>query len=118
MKSEYKLNGTIIRRPKEFKIERFNVTKAERLADGSMSMDLIAKKRKFYFTWDAISASDMNKILDLIWETSAVFFTLTYIESNVTKSAVVYTGSMPSTLYRTDDGDWVWTDVTINFIER
>ena len=117
MDSVYKLNGSSIKRPTDFKIERYNVTTLQRLADGSMSGDLVAKKRKFYFTYDAISASELNQILETIWESDDLFFTLQYVESNVTKQAVVYVGSIPSTLYRTGC-DWVWKDVTFNLIEQ
>ena len=118
MKTDFKLNGTTIKRPDDFNIERYKVTKATRLADASMAMEFIAHKRKFYFTWNAITATELNKILAIIWDTAAVFFTLSYVESNVTKTATVYAGSIPTRFHRSDDGDWVWKDVTINFIER
>lgn len=118
MRSDYKLNGVAIKCPSSFKIERYNITKSNRLASGKMSMELIAKKRKFYFAYDAIDATELNVILDIIWETNAVFYTFTYVENNVTKSAVVYTGSIPNELYRTDDGDWVWKNLTFDLIEQ
>ena len=117
MQSTYKINGTLIKRPSNFKIERYNVTNLQRLANADMSGDLIAKKRKFYFTYDAISAKDLNTILDTIWETESLFFTLSYIENNIEKTAIVYSGSIPSDLYRTGD-NWVWKNVTFNLIEK
>jgi hypothetical protein len=118
MQSAYSLNGVTIKRPSNFKIERFNITKATRLASGLMDMQLVARKRKFYFTWSAIRASDLNVILDIIWESQDVFFTLDYIENNEHKTAIVYSGSIPSTLHHTDVVDWVWEDVQIDFIEQ
>lgn len=117
MKSAYKINGTRIKRPSGFKIERYNVTNLQRLANADMSGDLIAKKRKFYFTYDAISAKDLNTILNAIWETESLFFTLSYVENNIEKKAIVYSGSIPSDLYRTGD-NWVWKNVTFNLIEK
>ena len=78
MKAEFKINGTLIKRPSKFKIERYNVTNLQRLANASMSGELIAKKRKFYFTYDAITSDELNTILDAIWETDELFFTLQY----------------------------------------
>lgn len=82
-----------------------------------MSMELIAQKRKFYLTWSAIDAKDVQTILDLIWHSRKVFFTFTYVEDNVTKSATVYAGSIPKELHRSGDV-WVWKDFSFNLIER
>ena len=117
MQSSYKINGVSIKRPSNFKIERYNVTNLQRLANADMCGDLIAKKRKFYFTYDSITSDELNIILNTIWETTSIFFTLEYVENNVTKNARVYSGSIPSELYRTG-GNWVWKNVTFNLIEK
>ena len=115
--SNFTLNGRGIKNPSSFKIERYNVTNMERLADATMVGDLIAKKRKFYFTYNSITSDDLDKILNVIWETNSIFFPLTYIENGKQKSAIVYSGSIPSTLYR-PEGKWVWKDVSFNLIEK
>lgn len=113
------VNGVGIKNPSTFKIERYNVTDMQRLADASMAGDLIAKKLKFYFTYDAISAADFDDILTAIWSSDSLFFTLSYPENGVTKSATVYTGSIPSELHRAGVGsNWVWKNVSFNLIER
>lgn len=117
MKSAYAIDGVAIKRPSDFKVERYKVTEAERLANGDMAMDLIARKLKFFFTYEGISASDLNVILDALWENNSVFYTLTYNYNGEQKTASVYVGAIPSTLHRTDE-DWVWKDVTFNLIER
>lgn len=116
--SNFVLNGVRIKKPSTFKIERYNVTNMQRLADASMVGDLIAKKRKFYFTYSAITAADLDTILDAIWETNSLFYTLQYVENGVSKSAVVYSGSIPTTLYKERGSGWVWKDVTFNLIEK
>ena len=115
--TNFKINGHTIKRPSNFKIERYNVTTLQRLANAEMCGDLIAKKRKFYFTYDAISAKDLDNILNIIWETNNLFFTLSYVENGTTKTAKVYSGSIPSELYRTG-GNWVWKGVTFDLIEK
>lgn len=117
MQASYKINGVAIKRPSDFKIERFNVTNLQRLANADMCGDLIAKKRKFYFTYESITSDALDAILDTIWETNSIFFTLSYVENNKTKTARVYSGSIPSDLYRTG-GKWVWKNVTFNLIEK
>lgn len=116
MESSYTVNGVQIKRPSSFKIERYNVTNLTRVASAMMQGDLIAKKRKFYFTYDAISSDDLDTILGAI-DSDTIFFPLTYIENNVSKSATVYVGSIPSELHHTG-GLWVWKNVTFNLIEQ
>ena len=115
--STFKINGSEIKKPSSFKIERYNVTNLQRTADATMKGELIAKKRKFYFTYEAIASDELNHILDLIWETNSLFYTLDYVENNTSKSARVYVGSIPSELHRTG-GKWVWKNVTFDLIEQ
>lgn len=113
----YTLNGVAIKRPSTFKIERYKVTNADRLANGDMVADVLNRKRKFYFTYNAISASDLNVILDAVWENNDYFFPFTYVENGVTKYAKVYPGAIPSELHR-PEGNWVWKNVTFSLIEQ
>ena len=116
-KQVHKINGTTIKTPTSFKIERFNVTTLERLANADMAGDLLAKKRKFYYTYEAITNTDLNTILDIIWETDSLFFTLEVQEGPNLNTYQIYSGSIPASLYRTG-GEWVWKDVTFNLIEK
>ena len=115
----FTVNGRVIKNPSTFKIERYNVTNMERLANAQMVGDLIAKKLKFYFTYDAIGAVELDNILEAIWETNMLFFPLQYIENGVTKTATVYVGSIPAELHKAGRGNnWVWRNVTFNLIEQ
>lgn len=116
--ANFSINGRGIKNPSTFKIERYNVTNLERRADATMVGDLIAKKRKFYFTYDAIKAKELDNILNIIWETNALFYTLQYKENGVTKTATVYSGSIPTELHSAKSGEWVWKNVTFNLIEQ
>jgi hypothetical protein len=119
------VNGVSIKNPTAFKIERYNVTTMTRLSNADMTGDLIAKKHKFFFTYDAITAADLDKILEAIWDSDALFFTLEYPYQGQQRSATVYVGSIPSDLHRGDTatGDnvasrWIWKGVTFNLIEK
>lgn len=117
--ANFTVNGRVIKNPSTFKIERYNVTNMERLADAKMVGDLIAKKTKYYFTYDAITGEDLDNILEAIWETDALFFPLEYIENGVSKSVTVYVGSIPTELHRAGKTtNWVWKNVTFNLIEQ
>lgn len=117
--ANFVVNGVPIKNPSSFKIERYNVTDMQRLANAEMVGDLIAKKRKFYFEYEAITAEDLNTILKAIWDTNKLFYTLQYVENGVTKTATVYSGSIPTDLYRAGaTTNWVWQNVTFNLIEK
>ena len=117
--ANFTVNGRTIKNPSSFKIERYNVTNMERLAAARMVGDLIANKRKFYFTYAAISGDDLDNILEAIWETNSLFFPLNYIENGQSKSAIVYVGSIPTELHKAGKTtNWVWKNVTFNLIEQ
>lgn len=114
------VNGVAIKNPSGFKIERYNVTTMTRLSNADMTGDLIAKKLKFYFTYDALSAQDLDTILEAIWNSDTLFFTLQYPYQGQQKTATVYVGSIPADLHRgaMSSPNWVWKNVTFNLIER
>jgi len=119
MASYFIINGHFIKNPTSFKKERYNVTNLQRLADASMAGDLIAQKRKFYFTYDAIKSSDLQNILDAIWESGTIFFPFAYMENGEWKVVEVYVGNIPSELHLGNQNhNWVWKNVTFNLIER
>lgn len=117
MRSSYSINEVSIKRPHSFRIEKYKVTNLKRLANADMSGALIAKKRKFNFTYNAITSTDLNKILDILWESDDVFYTLKYMENNELKTVTVYPGAIPAELHRTGNV-WVWKDVSFSLIER
>ena len=112
------INGVKIKNPSTFKIERYNVTTMERLSNADMVGDLIAKKLKFYFTYDAISGEDLDTILSAIWDSPGLFFTIQYPDRGAMKTATVYVGSIPSELHYMSNKNAVWKNVTFNLIQR
>lgn len=114
------VNGITIKNPSSFKIERYNVTTMTRLSNADMTGDLIAQKLKFYFTYEALSAPDLDAILDAIWSSKTLFFTLEYPYQGEQRRATVYVGSIPSELHRgaMASANWVWKNVTFNLIQR
>lgn len=120
--SEFSINGVAIKNPSGFKIERYTITKSNRVASGDMVMDFVANKLKFFFTYDAISSSELDVILDQLWTnlsaTRECFVTLTYTDNGQSKTARVYAGAIPSDLHSAKAIEWVWKGVTFNLIER
>lgn len=112
-----KINGITIKNPSTFKVERYNVTTMERLSNAEMVGDLVAKKRKFYFTYEALSAEDFDNILAAV-DTDQLFFPFEYEDRGETKRATVYVGSIPSELHYMSKKNTVWKNVNFNLIER
>ena len=109
------LNGIQIKQPQSFGYEKYNLTESGRTADGTMQMDLIAKKRKFTLKYDVLDGISFNTILSVI-DTDAMFFELSYVETDITKTATVYVGSIKFDQFRTD-GYWYYKNVTYDLIE-
>lgn len=120
--SVFAIDGIPIKNPTSFKIELYTLTKSTRVANGDMVMDFVANKRKFEFGYDAISGTEINKIVDVLWTqlvvTKQCFHTLTYMEDDEPKTAIVYAGSIPKQLHSAKSKLWVWKDVTLSLIER
>lgn len=112
------LNGVKIKNPTTFKIERYHVTTMERLANADMTGDLVATKMKFFFTYDAVTAEEMNTIIEAAFS-DTLFFTLEYPYQGEQKEAIVYIGSLPQQLHRAGDTtNWVWKGVNFNLIQQ
>ena len=82
-----------------------------------MTADVLNRKRKFYFTYDAITASKLNSIINILWENDDYFFRFKYVENGTEKTAIVYPGNIPTELHKSD-GDWVWKGVSFSLIEK
>ncbi len=113
-----RINGITIKNPSTFKIERYNVTTMERLSNATMVGDLVAKKLKFYFTYDVLTAQELDTILQAIWDSSGLFFPFQYSDRGISKITMVYVGSIPSELHYMSDKNTVWKNVSFNLIER
>lgn len=112
------INDIRIKKPSTFKVERYNITTMERLSNASMVGDLVAKKRKFYFTYDAITAEDFDRILEAIYNSDKLFFPFSYEDRGETITAEVYVGSIPADLHHMSSKNVVWKNLTFNLIER
>lgn len=112
-----KLNGTTIKKPQSFDLESYNLTKAGRTLDGTMHLDLIAKKKKFLLKYDVLHANDLATILGII-DGNDMFFTLSYVDNDTTYTKTVYVGAIKKKQFRTDSGAWYWKDVTFDLIEQ
>lgn len=114
------INGTPIKTPTTFKISRYNLTKCGRVSAGDMTMELVAKKRKLFLTYDAIFSHEVDVILGLI-DTDAMFFTVGfYDESETYTEMTCYVGEIPAELHyrpRVSDKS-IWKGFNFDLIEQ
>ena len=113
------LNGRSLKTPRGFKMDYYNLTKANRLLNGKMSMELIAVKRKFYLTYEEIDCKTLDPLINLLFYQHEVYFPFTYQDGGNTYTALVYSGDVSKTLHRAEkgNGNWVYKDVEIHLIE-
>lgn len=120
------IDNVKIKDPNEFNVEYYTLTQSTRIANGDMTMDFVANKRKYNFTWNAITSAQLDVIIDLLWTnlpfTHQCFHALTYTDDRGPQSATVYAGAIPHKLHRGDGShfrqQWVWKDVTLSLIEQ
>jgi len=115
--NKFTINGIQIKNPTSFKVERYNITNLQRLASAYMTGDLIAKKKKYYFTYDSISTAEFDTILSAIF-TNTLFFTLSYTYEGKTDNPTVYVGNIPAELANGASKTWNWQNLTFDLIER
>lgn len=120
MPAPFRIGNAVIKNPTTFSISRYNVTTMERLSNADMVGDLLAKKHKFFFTYEAITARELNNILEAIWNHNSLFFQLRYPHNDSIGSAMVYVGEIPTELHRagTNLDNWIWKNVNFNLIQR
>jgi len=82
-----------------------------------MFRDRVAIKRKLTCKWGPLTSSQLSTILQAV---SAQFITLTFPDGyyGENKSMTCYVGDRSAPAYRIVDGDWLWTELSMNFIEQ
>lgn len=113
-----RINGHIIKTPTELKVGVFRISKAERLANGDMSLDIIAVKRRLDCTWAVISAIELQQIMDIL--DSGTFYTVEYIDPKNGEAGTItaYVGDINQSAWYRKDGIRFWKDVSLALIER
>ncbi|MNB69320.1 hypothetical protein D3C75_158480 [compost metagenome] len=113
-----KINGGDVKVPSDFGYEYYNLTKSGRVASGRMTMDIIAQKRKFSFSYEVMSGAEMAKLKQLIFNPNVPFFSLEYDDESGTNVAIVYSGAIKATRFRVGEMGWYYKGVTFDLIEQ
>lgn len=111
------LDGVQIKTP-HLEVGSFLISKSERMADGTMAMDIIAEKRRLDLHWPLIKDVDLQQILSLLG--SKTFHQVTYPdpEHGEDHTITVYRGDTKSVPGHRIEGTRYYTDVSISLIEQ
>lgn len=110
-----KINGVYVKTPKSMSatISDFD-GKTTRTANGSLTRDRIAVKRKVECSWGPLTQSEISTLLSAVTD---VFFTVTYLDpKDGTKTITAYVGDRTAPLYNANMG--LWESLSMNFIEK
>lgn len=112
------INNTQVRTPTELKVATFRISRAERLASGLMSMEIVAVKRRLDLNYSFILETDIKLIMDLL--ESKVYHTVVYPDSQKGEShtITVYLGDIGQNAGQRIANTRYWRDVSIALIER
>jgi len=111
-----KINGTSIKEPTDFDVEKYKLSKSGRVASGKMTMEIIAKKKKFNFSYAVLSGTELETITDIL-DSNTAFYSFSFVENGDTKTYNIYPGAIKFKKFRTD-GVWYWKDVQFSLIEQ
>ena len=116
-----KANGTSVQLPDpssyQFDVQDVDGSTAGRNQSGLMFRDRVAVKIKIECQWQNLKQTQAQTILNAITDQ---FFTVSCPDprtgSNVSFTAYCGDRSVPAYNLRT--GNWIWSDLSVNFIER
>jgi hypothetical protein len=111
------IDGVAVKEPPAgLSIEKYNLTKSGRVATGKMTLEIIAKKKKFNFEYPIMSGADFDRISAIVDGTKG-FFSFQYDENGNQKTAIVYGGAIKATKSRSISG-YYWKDISFALIEQ
>jgi hypothetical protein len=85
------ISGVDLPTPTEFSVSVYDISKAERNANGNMIIERVTTKKKLSFSYTYLSAGDLSRLLKAIAPTT---YDVTYIDpvDNVTRTSRFYCG--------------------------
>lgn len=112
-----KVAGTLLPNPAKLEVGEFDISRAERTADGTMAMEIIATKRRIDVEWHMIPDSQLNTILNAV-KANRPFFSVEYPFAGGTTTMTCYLGDRQLGLWHTRNGVRYWESVKMAFVER
>ena len=115
----FKVNGYIVKSPTEITISPEILDKVERTVDGTMVVDIIAKKRKVDVSWEYLSKEDMTTIVNQIGKDK--FLEISFHDNSTGELVTMIAraeGMTYQLYYNWAKSKIMWKAVSISFSER
>lgn len=112
------VNGAAVPAPSELKVALFEVGSGDiRSASGALVKDVQAVKRKLTLRWAHLTPAELGSLLGSV---SGAFFRAEYPDpaAMAARSAMFRAGDAAAGVLRIVDGAPVWTNVSMEWIER
>ncbi|ETY74762.1 hypothetical protein LFAB_05290 [Lactiplantibacillus fabifermentans T30PCM01] len=115
-----KIGGTAVKAPQSLECIIQDIdAKASRDANGLLHRDRVAIKRKLTIKWGPLTVPECSAILKAV---SGQFFSCTYLDAQeggmVTKTFYVGDRTTPVYTFNPTTTDYVWQNVSMDFIEQ
>lgn len=112
-----KINGVDIPSPSSYNVGIYDISEAERNANGTIIIERIATKRKIELGWNMLTQNETSRLLSLV---SEIFFSVEYSDpqSGGNKAGVFYCGDRSAPMVSFANGNPIYKDVKFNLIER
>lgn len=116
-----KANGTIVELPDPqqltWGIQDVDADGTGRNQRGLTFRDRVAIKRKLTCVWPPVDSSKMSILLNAVTDE---FFTINYPDALTGgyKSMTAYVGDRSAPAYTLVNGKWLWSSLSMNFVER
>ena len=111
-----KIGGVAMPTPSEMTPSIYDITDGERDSTGTMHIDLIATKYKLECKWNILSQANMTNLLNAI---KPITFNITFIDpvTGTEKTITVYKGDRSIPIFKIKNGENIYKDFKVNFIE-
>ena len=113
------VNGAEVASPSVMRVSVYDVSgAADRNANGNAVIDRVAVKRKLELEWAHLSAAQLSTMLGAVGD--QVFFEATYPDplTGAARTMICYAGERAAAVLRVEDGQPVWKDLAMEWIER
>lgn len=112
------VNGAEVAPPSEMRVSVYDISgAADRNANGGAVIDRVAVKRKIELKWAHLTAAQLSALLGAVG--GEAFFQATYPDpaTGAAREMTCYAGERTAAVLRVENGQPVWTDLAMEWIE-
>lgn len=112
--------------PTSLTFKKYDITNQDRTMNGTLVVDYIDSKDSINVAWDVLDNTQFNNLLGIInghkSESNKTFYSLQYVipgtnGTELSQPKDAYTEEISYYPFYTNDGQIVWRDVSLTFVE-